>query len=404
MPFEPRNIVICLDGTGNQIEENLSNVLKLYRTLEKTDRQLVFYDQGVGTLKRVWLWGRTKQKIRKLMGMAFGYGLDQNVLAAYDFILRNYREEKENGDTVRDRIFIFGFSRGAHTARVLAALIYEIGILRPEQAHLAPAALTAYKQSDETRRETAEDEDAYEGEGMNFRRVANPIRGAVTFLGLFDTVSSVFVPNPRSYWPPLVREKPPHTALNPAVRRVRHAISLDERRRMFRVDPWPSGQAFKPNPHTPREIAPQDSQSVWFPGFHSDIGGGHRRRDSGISQIPLIWMLEEAGRHGLAVNSRMARYVSGVEPYSKTTHYLYPAPEPDAPIHDSMTGGWWLLEVLPRNLGLRDWPARAGLFGLYLPLGEPRPVPDSDSLHPSVHERMAMKPRYRPVNLPDTAG
>ena len=87
-----RNIVICCDGTGNEISENISNVLKLYRCLRKTEktepRQLVFYDPGVGTLARPNTWHRLRQNFNAILGLATGYGLDDNVLAAYRFLVQ----------------------------------------------------------------------------------------------------------------------------------------------------------------------------------------------------------------------------------------------------------------------------------------------------------------------------
>ena len=89
-----RNIVICCDGTGNEISENISNVLKLYRCLRKTEktqpRQLVLYDPGVGTLARPDAWHKLRQDFNAILGLATGYGLDDNVLAAYEFLVNNY--------------------------------------------------------------------------------------------------------------------------------------------------------------------------------------------------------------------------------------------------------------------------------------------------------------------------
>src|SRR4029450_1160916 len=111
-----RNIIICCDGTGNEISENISNVLKLYRCLRKTEktspRQLVYYDPGVGTLAPPDPWNKLRQNFNAILGLAPGYGLDDTVLAAYDFLVRNY----QHGDA----IYLFGFSRGAHAVRVLA--------------------------------------------------------------------------------------------------------------------------------------------------------------------------------------------------------------------------------------------------------------------------------------------
>ena len=137
-----RNIVICCDGTGNEISENISNVLKLYRCLRKTEktepRQLVFYDPGVGTLARPNPWRKLLQDFTAIMGLATGYGLDDKVLASYAFLVHNYREG--------DQIYLFGFSRGAYTVRVLAGLIHKIGLVSPEQVNLAGSGLTSYKQ------------------------------------------------------------------------------------------------------------------------------------------------------------------------------------------------------------------------------------------------------------------
>src|SRR3954462_10379298 len=136
------NIVICCDGTGNEISENISNVLKLYRCLRKTDRthprQLVFYDPGVGTVTEPSTWHRWKANINLVLGLATGYGLDDNVLSAYRFLVEHYAPG--------DRIYLFGFSRGAYTVRVLAGLIHKVGLISPEQANLAGSGLIAYKQ------------------------------------------------------------------------------------------------------------------------------------------------------------------------------------------------------------------------------------------------------------------
>ena len=137
-----RNIVICRDGTGNEISENISNVLKLYRCLRKTEktepRQLVFYDPGVGTLARPDAWHKLRQDFNAILGLATGYGLDDNVLVAYEFLVNNYADG--------DQIYLFGFSRGAYTVRVLAGLIHKVGLVSPQQVNLAGSGLTAYKQ------------------------------------------------------------------------------------------------------------------------------------------------------------------------------------------------------------------------------------------------------------------
>ncbi len=108
----PKSIIICCDGTGNEIKENESNVLKFYRLLLKNKKQVVFYDPGVGTISNSGAWSTFKSKSKGVLGLVTGFGLDKNVLDAYRFLIRNY----EDGDD----IYLFGFSRGAYTVRVLA--------------------------------------------------------------------------------------------------------------------------------------------------------------------------------------------------------------------------------------------------------------------------------------------
>src|SRR3979411_3180201 len=120
-----RNIIICCDGTGNEISENISNVLKLYRCLRKTGktepRRLVFYDPGVRTRARADPGHKLRQDFSAILGLATGYGLDEKVLQSYQFLVHNYREG--------DHIYLFGFSRGAYTVRVLARLIHKAELI-----------------------------------------------------------------------------------------------------------------------------------------------------------------------------------------------------------------------------------------------------------------------------------
>ena len=209
-----KNIVICCDGTGNEIGENISNVLKLYRCLRKTPKtephQLVFYDPGVGTLARPDPWRKLKQDFIAILGLATGYGLDDNVLDAYEFVVRNY----EDGD----HIYLFGFSRGAYTVRVLAGLIHKVGLISPHQVNLAGSGLTAYKQFSGNGQqaglnaEAADDRGDDEGplpvsrydQAAQFARILSTRWPTIHFVGVWDTVASVIVPRPdRLYWPSL---------------------------------------------------------------------------------------------------------------------------------------------------------------------------------------------------------
>ncbi len=108
-----KNIVVCCDGTGNEIERNLSNVLKLFRIMHKSPEQRVYYSPGIGTIGSSDAWARLRQNVKSVFQLATGHGLDDDILGAYAFICRHYDED--------DAIFLFGFSRGAYTVRVSRA-------------------------------------------------------------------------------------------------------------------------------------------------------------------------------------------------------------------------------------------------------------------------------------------
>jgi len=405
--------VVCCDGTGNQVGRNLSNVLKLYRCLRQDDAQVTYYDPGVGTLGRRNMWQRARDTLRTVWGLATGAGLDDNVLEAYRFIVRAYR--------AGDRIYLFGFSRGAHTARVVAAMIHVVGLLRPEQLNLADYALDAYKRSrldDDTPSaaladamreygiEPAEAPAEPQGEslGRYFGRIVRARRVPIRFLGVWDTVSSVIVPRAFSLIPRL--EILSFTRRNPSVEIFRQAASIDEKRRLFRLDPWIPG-AFDPQGTDPDPPA-QNCRQVWFAGYHSDVGGGRPESQSAIAKFPLKWMIEEAkAPRELSVDDTLvAHFVDGVpSPGQDPRLNRYVAADATGPIHNSLKWLWLLLEILPKRTRRHPvWPRRWRLFGWYIPWGEPRIIPGSDPIHPSVAKRMEALPGYRPVNLDSRSG
>lgn len=404
-----KNIVVCCDGTGNEISENISNVLKLYRVLRKTGktepRQVVFYDSGVGTLARPDPWTKLRQDAIAVLGLATGYGLDENILAAYEFLISQY----EDGD----EIYLFGFSRGAYTVRVLAGLIHKVGLLNPQQRNLAGAALTAYKQSvdQETsefanvEREKGDDESDQAGpltkddQASQFARIVSTRWATVKFLGVWDTVASVIVPRPDRFYT-FSLQKLPYTQHNPSVKIFRQAIAIDERRRMFRLDPWIDPQTFMHNRFSKTNNSePQDIQQVWFAGVHADVGGGYPEIESGLSKFPLLWMIDEAVKHGLTVDVRTVNQLAwGIQ--RKGSPFSYVEPDIRRDPHESMTGGWRLLERLPKGDQYKEWTARRSFLEHYIPDGEPRPIPPDAFVHESVVRRMKEVSNYRPVNIP----
>ncbi|HEX9931637.1 MAG TPA: DUF2235 domain-containing protein [Allosphingosinicella sp.] len=424
---EPKNIVVLCDGTGNEVLGDLSNVLKLFRIVRKDARQRVYYDPGVGTVGEDDEWRRRMQKLKGVFGLATGAGLDDNVLEAYRFLANVY----EKGD----RIYLFGFSRGAYTVRALAGFIHMIGLLRPDQVNIADYALTAYKRSGHRHEKvqraavrnaiaglladrSPEPAGDRQGDGESpdhkgfeaawaFGRATAARHVTIHFVGVWDTVASMVVPNGLTFQLRTL----PFTRRNPSVRAFRHAMAIDERRRMFRLNRWDEGQPFVKNPFaTPEpEILDQDCEQLWFCGVHSDVGGSYAEKESGLSKLPLIWMVEEAKKQGLRTNEAMFKHLACGIPREGATHEYVP-PDPCGPMHVSLKGFWKFLEIIPKSTWWREWSR--GFLGYYLPLAEPRVVEPGAKLHWSVEKRLACPatpsagrppglifPPYAPINL-----
>jgi uncharacterized protein (DUF2235 family) len=361
----PKNIVICCDGTGNEIKEHISNVLKLFRIARKNDSQYVFYDPGVGTLSQSDKWSEIRYKFKGVLGLATGYGLDDNILKAYAFLIDHYQDG--------DQIFLFGFSRGAYSVRALAGFMHLIGLLRPHQKNLCGYALAAYKQSTDKNDLTI---------GWRFQKVTSARQVPIKFVGVWDTVASVLVPRSDRLFIPSLQTLP-YTRKNPSVQVFRQAMAIDERRRMFRLNRWEEPQKFIANPFKNVSTHPeQDIKQVWFAGVHSDIGGGYPEPKSGLSKFPLSWMIEEAVNHGLLIDKANFNHMVNGHNRPKSS-FDYVAPDPAVKINNSMTMGWKPLEWLPKSVKLKEWPYRRVLFGFYLPNSEPRLIPDDAFIHHS---------------------
>lgn len=253
-----KNIVICCDGTQAKydVRSRNTNVVRLFERLAPDGtQQFSYYDPGVGTYSRMNTGpGRW---VSNLLVSISGVGLTSNgwidgVHKAYGYLMDQYQPG--------DRVFLFGYSRGAYTVRVLAGLLHRCGLLTRGSDNLIPY-VTHIK------------DDVAGDFKATFSR---PCR--VHFIGVWDTVASVGLVRRRYFR---------NTRLDPGVRFAYQALALDERRRHFRASMWdeseiPDGQVI---------------QQVWFPGCHGDVGG--QEADRGISDIPLAWMLEHAQERGL---------------------------------------------------------------------------------------------------------
>ena len=387
----PKNIVICCDGTGNEINSNLSNVLKLFRVLEKDADQRVYYHPGVGTIGLQSTWGRLKQNVRGVFGLATGAGLDEDTLAAYRFLCKNYQSG--------DKVWLFGFSRGAYTVRVLAAFIHVIGLLPPDQIDLAGYALSVYKKASEISHGSDDQSRNFLDDAWQFRRVAGGYLIPIEFMGVWDTVASVIVPRQDKFWFDL--QTLVYTRTNPSVKKFRQAMSIDERRRMFRLNRWIDPQKYRPDPFDASTAVDQDIRQVWFAGVHGDVGGGYPEAESGLSKYPLLWMIAQAKAAGLRIDDSMVNHLGWGYPRPHSDH-VYVPPSPTAPLHVSLKGAWWILEFFPpKQEKWKEWPDRKCFLGWYIPDAEPRPIPEGAIIHQSVLDRIASNvPPYRPINMP----
>ena len=343
-----RNIIICCDGTTNQPSKDQTNVAKLIYALEKDSaRQLVYYHPGLGTMAAPGYTTKLGSVGARTAGLAFGAGLKDDLRDAYAYIMNHWQSG--------DRLYLFGFSRGAYTVRALASLIRMYGIAMTGNDPLIPYAVRMMWQAHLS-------DDAFK----KAIALANQFKASLTlgdcpihFLGVWDTVSSVgWVGSPVSF---------PYTHANDAVASVRHAVSIDEHRAFFRTNLF--GQ-------TPG----QDLLQVWFPGEHSDVGGGYPERDSGMSKYPLEWMATEAIGKGLLVNEDRLQEVLG----NRGSNYA--KARPGAALHNSMTSFWPLLEFAPK----KHWNAKTGKSELRCNLFRRRDM----GVTPIVHDVAWLIPGY----------
>ena len=275
-----KKLAVFIDGTWNSADQKTcqgkpcpTNITKLFeatlpRSRENQLHQIAHYVRGVGT-----------RKLERLQGGGFGYGISDNIKEAYQFLVSNY----EPGDD----IYIFGFSRGAYAARSLAGMIRNVGLLKREKLIFMEEAYQKYKDD--------RDPDWHPNgeEAKAFRD--NHTWGDVTikFLGVFDTVGSLGAPFGLVLgW--IVNKifncSFHDTQLSAIVESAYHALAVDE----FRLP-------FMPTLMTRNA---QDKQAnfeqKWFPGVHSDIGGGYP--NTGLSDLALEWMADKAGKHGLSLD------------------------------------------------------------------------------------------------------
>ncbi|CDZ39482.1 Conserved hypothetical protein [Neorhizobium galegae bv. officinalis] len=388
-----KNIVILLDGTSNEIKASRTNILRLFGTLERSERQIVYYDPGVGTFGADEHWSSLARNASEVLGLATGWGLDHNVKEVYRFLVDNYDcGPVENGrHPDRDRIYLFGFSRGAYTARVLAGFIHAFGLISPLYLNLLDYAYRTYKDIPQSSPAGAGEASPFAGMRL-YERMLDNDRPPIKLLGLFDTVASM-IETGRGR---LQFKTHPFTHSNASVEWVRHALAIDERRTMFRPELWTPGQLYRGNPFAAPK-GPQNAKEVWFAGFHCDVGGGFPEKESGQIKIPLDWMIRETRPAGLLYKDDVIdKIVLG-----EGEKHDYVELDQRAPLHDSMNWAWRFLECIPRKVPKTSWRKRHAASGYYIPCVDPRLIPQEALIHESVGSRKSTGD-YDPPNLPKT--
>ena len=336
-----KRIAIFCDGTWNTPDkmENgklcQTNVVKMANALLPASNdgklQLLYYDSGIGSEGNMFL---------RIFDGATGNGISENILEAYRFIIQNY----EPGD----ELFLFGFSRGAFTVRSLSGLIRNSGILKIQHLDQIQRAYKIYR----SRKLELEPRAI---EATLFRKTfAVEEISRIKFIGVWDTVGALG--NPLVLNGVFTRRNQFHdTELSSKIGFAFHALAIDENRKNFEATLW----------HQKEDSKGQVLEQVWFPGIHSDVGGGFPENESGLSDIALKWMLEKAESCHLNFAN------------------LSLNPNPLASMHQSYTGFYKLKPKFYRPI--RHTFPEKGIT--------------NETLHSSVVERYKNDPNYRPKNL-----
>lgn len=261
-----RTLIILLDGTSNQFDATNTNVVKLCQVLRMDDRarQMIYYQPGIGTYTEPGITGTVERVAADAADLAVAWYLSGHVMDAYKFLMENHLP--------KDRICIFGFSRGAYTARALAGMLHAVGLLPRGNCEQVSFAYDMY-------------------------RFQNPVASKfkktfckdvdIEFLGVWDTVASAGI---------IVQKTLPFISTD-TIKNFRHAISLDENRIRFGLTPWSPTEASGVGTEKYDGGKTVSVKEMWFSGTHCDIGGGEMfdadKDKPCLSNIALRWMLHE---------------------------------------------------------------------------------------------------------------
>jgi uncharacterized protein (DUF2235 family) len=333
-----KRIVICADGTWNvrdQLDKATNkrrptNVTKVARAILPRAAngidQIVFYHDGVGT----------SAGLDKYTGGAFGQGIERNIRELYRSILYNY----ESGD----ELFFFGFSRGAFTVRTLAGFMSMVGLIQKDDDYYIPEIYACYESSKGPG--SAEWKGAFHN--IQGTRPCPPIK----FIGVWDTVGALGAPGLLGQLFNRKKYQYHNTGLSSCIQNAFHALAIDERRKPFAPAIWKRPEGWSGT-----------LAQAWFPGVHSNIGGGYS--PDGLANEPLHWMVEKSEALGLEFDK------------SFLAHYR---PCFNSLLRDSMSPVYRLMGPYVRPIG--------------------KQLADGESVHRSALDRQALPAcAYAPANL-----
>ncbi|KAJ7457836.1 hypothetical protein FB451DRAFT_589308 [Mycena latifolia] len=437
-----RTLVLCFDGTGDQFDATNSNVINFFTMLKKDDKrqQLVYYQAGIGTYSIPQIAHPKLAKLHRAVDAMLGNHLNAHVMGGYEFLMQNYQHG--------DKICLFGFSRGAYTARALAGMLHKVGLLPKCNHQQVPFAYKMYSREDELGWE----------QSTAFKK-AFSIDVDIELVAVWDTVSSV------GFIPKIL----PFTRTNTNIRYFRHAIALDEHRARFLPNFWArhtsqSERGLQPGemPKSRRQTSEHKSlndleteytdgghfethvEEVWFAGCHCDVGGGalpNAARNS-LARIPLRWMIRQCFllKTGILFHGDMLRLV-GMDPATLHPRVLPRPPalmkspqdsrrstmtkasslfdldfrsEEEEELADALSSindelkkrkVWWILELLPQTLRYQEnddsWTQK-----LEVHKGRGRHIPRQSThgvnIHRSVKMRMEAMGYHPKANLKPT--
>jgi uncharacterized protein (DUF2235 family) len=351
-----KRLALFLDGTWNTVNDD-TNVWRMKSLCAVAADQICYYSPGVGTS-----FGD------RILGGMFGYGLDEEVIDAYQWLMENYE--------LGDHIFIFGFSRGAFTARSLSGFISKCGLLKPGAPISLRQLYVRYRKGNtvHTIRELAnmpDDALSFEEKWLKEYSMAIPI----WLQAVWDTVGALGIPF--GNLPTISRSR--YAFLETDLRinndRAFHALAIDEHRFAFAPTLWTRTVKNDAEAYPPRPL--DQVEQRWFVGAHADVGGGYDNEL--LAQIPLKWLMQKAALHGL--NFKVNVTIDG--------------DESRAVVHDSfaeMAGGAYRALKLGRPyyraIGARPVVVNGTTMSTI-----------NETLDESVFDRWRQDEHYRPANL-----